>query len=75
MTVDKALTQLGVKDFEIEHWAAGTVDGMNADIIVASPDFEEEFSRKDNVVYIKNIVSNNEAKEKMAEYLTRKGLL
>lgn len=75
MTVDKAMVQLGVKDYEIEHWAAGTVDGMNADIIVASPDFKEEFAGKNNVVYIKNVVSSQEAKEKMSEYLTSKGLL
>lgn len=74
MSVDKAMSQLGV-ECEIEHWAAGTMDGMNPDIIVASEDFRDELSGRDNVVFVRNVVKSDEAKERLQEYLTQKGLL
>ena len=74
MSVDKAMRELGV-ECEVEHWSAGTVEGMHPDLIVASEDFREEFADHDNVVYVKNVVKSDEAKERLREYLTAKGLL
>ncbi|MEG0913863.1 MAG: PTS sugar transporter subunit IIB [Oscillospiraceae bacterium] len=75
MTADKALSELGVKDFEIEHWAAGTIGGMQTDLIIASKEFEEEFAERDDVVFVKNIVNVAEVKEKLSEYLTKKNFI
>lgn len=68
MSVDKAARELGI-DAEIEHWDAGTVGSKHADLIVAAPDFAERFAGQDNVIFINNIVSAAEAKEKLQAYL------
>ena len=74
MSVEKAMRELGV-ECDVEHWAAGTMDGMNPDIIVASEDFRDELGDRDNVVFVVNVVKSDEAKEKLQAYLTSKGLL
>lgn len=74
MSVEKAMRELGV-ECDVEHWSAGTVDGMKPDIIVASEDFREEFAGRDNAVFVKNVVKSEEAKEKLREYLSRKNLI
>ena len=74
MSVEKAMQQLGVA-CDVEHWAAGTMDGMNPDIIVASEDFRDELAGRDNVVFVRNVVKSDEAKEKLQAYLTEKNLL
>ena len=51
------------------------MSSKNADLIVTSEDFRDKFARKDNVVYVRNVVSTPEVKEKMKEYLEAKGLL
>ena len=68
MTVDKALRELGV-EADIEHWDAGTVGGKAVDLIVTSEDFEERFADQKNVVYLKNVLNAQEAKEKLQAYL------
>ena len=68
MTVDKALRDLGV-EADIEHWDAGTVGGKSADLIVTSEDFAERFADQKNVVYLKNVLNAQEAKEKLRAYL------
>ncbi len=70
MTIDKVLRELGV-EAEIEHWDAGTVGSKNVDLIVTSEDFAERFADRDNVVYLKNVVNGNEAKEKLQAYLEK----
>lgn len=75
MTVDKALKELGATGHDIEHWDAGTVDSQNPDLIVTGADFESRFKDRRNVVYINNIVSNAEVKEKLEAYLKANGLL
>ena len=75
MTVDKALGQLGFKDYDLEHWDAGTVDSRGADLIVTSEDFRERFADRKNVVFIKNIVNGDEMKEKLGTYLRENNLL
>lgn len=69
MTVEKALQELGQIGHEVEHWDAGTVDSKNADIIIASADFQEQFAGRKNVVTINNMVSTGEVKEKLKLYL------
>ena len=70
MTIDNVLRELGV-EAEIEHWDAGTVGSKNVDLIVTSEDFAERFADRDNVVYLKNVVNGNEAKEKLQAYLEK----
>lgn len=74
MSVDKAMTELGM-EADIEHWSAGTVDGMNPDIIVASEDFRDEFAGRDNVVFVKNVVKSDEAKQKLQEYFAQRNMM
>lgn len=69
MTVDKALRELGQTGHEIEHWDAGTVDSKNADLIVTSADFQDEFAKRNNVIFINNVVNTEEVKEKLKSYL------
>ena len=75
MTVDKALKQIGVTGHQIEHWDAGTVGSRNADLIVTSEDFRERFASKENVVYVRNVVSTEEVKTKLRAYLEEHNLL
>lgn len=74
MTVDKALRELGATGHEIEHWDAGTIDSKSPDLIVTSMDFQERFASRKNVVYVKNVVSNTEVKEKLKEYFEANNL-
>ncbi len=75
MTVDKAIGQLGVKNCEIEHWDAGTVDSKSADLIVTSEDFRDRFAGRKNVVYVKNVVNTEEVKSVLKAYLEANHLL
>lgn len=68
MTVDKAIGQLGIKDCEIEHWDAGTVDSKSADLIVTSEDFRDRFAERKNVVFVKNVVNTEEVKGVLKAY-------
>lgn len=75
MTVDKALKEIGSTGHDIEHWDAGTVDSKQADLIVTSADFESRFSGRKNVIYVNNVVSTAEVKEKLKAYLEANGLI
>ena len=72
MTVDKACKQLGIGDYTVEHWDAGTVGSKDADLIVTSQDFAEKFAGKENVIFVNNIVNVDEIKEKLHNYLGEK---
>lgn len=74
MSVEKAMRELGVA-CEVEHWAAGTLMGIPADIVVASKDFENELDGRNNVVYVTNVVKSDEVKAKLEEYLKKQNLL
>ena len=69
MTVDKALNELGATGHEIEQWDAGTVDSKSADLVVTSADFQDRFAGRDNVVFVNNVVSTGDVKEKLRGYL------
>lgn len=74
MTVDSAMSQLGVK-CSIEHWDMGTVKGKPCDFIVTTDEFRKNFADQDNVVYLKNMVNVSEAKDKLEEYLKSKEIV
>ena len=74
MSVDSAMSQLGVP-CDIEHCAAGTMFGMNCDLIVASEDFRSEMEGREDVVFVENVIKVDEIKEVLREYLEGKGLL
>ncbi|MCL2400773.1 MAG: PTS sugar transporter subunit IIB [Defluviitaleaceae bacterium] len=74
MSVEKAMKQLGVS-CDVEHWAAGTMEGMSADLIVTAEDFRDEMSGRSNVVFVKNVVKVPEIQEELRTYLKGKGLL
>ncbi|MGB4138099.1 MAG: PTS sugar transporter subunit IIB [Microbacterium sp.] len=73
MSVEKAMKELGIAA-EVEHEAAGMIGGSTADIIVASPDFEEELASHENTVFVRNIVSVPEVKSALEAYLDSHGL-
>lgn len=75
MTVDKALKQIGAAGHQIEHWDAGTVNSRNPDLIVTSEDFRDRFASKENVVYVRNVVSTEEVKTKLRAYFEEHNLL
>jgi len=74
MTVEKAMTELGV-ECDVEHWAAGTMQGMNHDIIVASGDMRDELEGRSNVVFVKNVINVPEVKGALKTFLEAKGKL
>jgi len=74
MSVESAMKQLGVA-CDVEHWAAGTMEGMKVDIIVAAEDFRDELPGRDNVVFVKNIIKVDEVKEALKGHLESRGLL
>lgn len=73
MTVEKAMQEMGIP-CDIEHQAAGTMGGINADLIVAAEDFADELAGRDNVVLVQNIVKKDEVKAKIGAFLEEKGL-
>jgi len=74
MTVESAMKQLGVA-CDVEHWAAGTMEGMKTDLIVAADDFRDELLGRDNVVFVKSIINVDEVKETLKGYMQSKGIL
>lgn len=73
MTVENAMQQIGIP-CDVEHQAAGTMSGINADLIVAAQDFADELAGRDNVVLVTNIIKTDEVKAKIEEFL-EKGVL
>ena len=74
MSVESAMRELGVA-CDVEHWAAGTMEGIKCDLIVTAEDFRETFGGRDDVVFVQNIVKVPEIKEALKEYLEKKNLL
>ena len=74
MTVDSAMQQLNVR-CDIEHWDMGTVSSKPCDLIVTTEEFRKNFKDRTDVVYLKNMVDVNEAKDKLEAYLKKKNLL
>ncbi len=71
MTVDKAMSELGVR-CSIEHWDMGTIKGKEFDLIVSTEDLRSTFPiHSDNIVFVKNIVDLKEVKDKLAEFLNK----
>lgn len=71
MTVDKAMTELGVK-CNIEHWDMGTIKGKEFDLIVSTEDLRSTFPiQANNIIFVKNIVDLKEVKGKLAEFLNK----
>ena len=68
MSVEKAMSELGI-DCEVEHVSAGTMEGINADLIVAAEDFRDELAGRPNTVFVKNVVKVSEIKNSLKEYL------
>lgn len=74
MGVEKAMSELGVP-CDVEHWAAGTMHGMNPDLVVAAEDFREELEGRDNVVFVRNVVKKEEIKNALKTYLEEKHII
>ena len=74
MSVEKAMKELGIP-CDVDHWAAGTMEGMNCDLIVASEDFRDELQDKGNVVFVLNVIKVAEIKETLQTYLKANGFM
>ena len=74
ISVEKAMSELGIA-CDVEHWAAGTMHGMNHDLVVAAEDLRDELAGRNNVVFVKNVVNVPGVKEALKIYLQAKGLL
>jgi len=74
MSVEKAMKELGI-GCDVEHWAAGTMEGLKYDLIVAAEDFREDLSNRKNVVFVRNVVKVEEIKSVLKEYLEKEGIL
>ena len=74
MTVDSAMSQLGVK-CNIEHWDMGTVKGRECDFIVTTYGFKKYFEDQKNVVFVNNIVDIKEMNSALEAYLKSTNIL
>lgn len=74
MSVEKAMSELGIA-CDVEHWAAGTMHGMNHDLVVAAEDLREELAERKNVVFVKNVIKVPEVKNALKAYLEANGKL
>ncbi len=73
MTVDSAMRQLGIP-CDIEHWDMGTVSSKTYDLLVTTEEFYKNFQNQENVIYLKNMVSVPEAKQKLNNYFEIHGI-
>jgi PTS system ascorbate-specific IIB component len=74
MSVEKAMKELGIP-CDVDHWAAGTMQGIDCDLIVAAEDFRDELEGRDNVVFVLNVIKVPEIKETIKAYLEEKNLI
>lgn len=79
MTCEDVLNGLGV-DASLDHSDLSSVGGATADVILAASNFEKQFEKLQvkpgtEVVFIKNIVSKDEIREKLVPVLKDKGFL
>jgi PTS system ascorbate-specific IIB component len=74
MTVDNVMHQLGVK-CNIENWDVGTVKGKQYDLLVTTNGFKKNFADQDNVIFLNNIIDENEARSKVENYLKKNNLI
>jgi PTS system ascorbate-specific IIB component len=74
MSVEKAMKELGIP-CDIDHWAAGTMEGISCDLIVAAEDFRDELEGRDNVVFVLNVIKVPEIKETLLDYFKSKNLV
>ncbi|MCL1897491.1 MAG: PTS sugar transporter subunit IIB [Micrococcales bacterium] len=68
MTVEKAMKELGLY-CDVQHEAAGTMAGLQVDLILAANDFSGELDGAQNAVFVDNIMNVAEVKEKIEAYL------
>lgn len=74
MTVDTAMQQLGIP-CDIEHWDMGTVSSKPCDLLVTTEEFQKNFRDQGNVIYLNNMVSVPEAKQKLKDYFETHGIM
>lgn len=74
MTVENALQRLNVKS-QVEHWDMGTVKSKDCDLVVTTDEFKKNFKEQENVVYLNNIVDDNEAESKLRDYLEKNKII
>ena len=72
MSVEKAMKELGVA-CDVEHWAAGTMQGVVHDLAVVAEDLRDEMAGRNNVVFVKNIINVAEVKAALKAYLDANG--
>ncbi|MDT2762302.1 PTS sugar transporter subunit IIB [Aerococcus urinaeequi] len=67
MTVESAMQELG-READVEHWDMGTIKGKERDLVVTSEEFRDSFEGEEDVIFVQNIMSKEEVKEKLEEY-------
>ncbi|MBS4207869.1 PTS sugar transporter subunit IIB [Bacillus sp. FJAT-50079] len=69
MTIDDILKEVGFKA-DVEASDIGSVMGREFDLIVTSNDMENQISvSEDKIIYLKNMTSKQEIKEKLITFL------
>jgi len=68
MNIQTVLKQLGKTDVEVEHCDLTSVQGMNADLIVAAQDIASALRTSTPVIALKNVMSRDELKEKLQDF-------
>ena len=68
MTIQKAAENLNL-NAKVEHWDAGTVRSKSPDLIITTNQFKDKFMDLDNVIFVDNIVDEDEIQSKLSNYL------
>lgn len=71
MTVEKVTKAIGL-DCDVQHWDMGTIKGVEHDLIISSKDLQDSFpSSITKVVFVNNIIDENEILEKLTLFLKK----
>jgi PTS system ascorbate-specific IIB component len=74
MNVKTLIKDLGL-DIEVEHTDLGSAWPGIADLIICGSDLYDNCKRFADTMPLQNIMDKNELKEKLVDYLTKKGIL
>ncbi|MFD3156210.1 PTS sugar transporter subunit IIB [Haloimpatiens sp. FM7330] len=74
MNIKKVLKELNF-DAEVDHSDLSSAAGIKADVYVGTRDIASQMTSLGDVISLNNMIDMGELKDKLTEYLNKKGLL
>lgn len=75
MNVKQILSELGVRDIDVEHSDLSSVTPDSADVFIAAKDIADGMTHLGEVIVIDSIIDMDGLRKKLEETLNHKGLL